>query len=79
MCKGPRQVQVVMILESVNAKLKTLLEINVILVRQIIMVSQIAKVLARFLALVTTMVTKFDHGNQGWLPRLVTMVSYLGY
>ena len=35
--------------------------------------------LARFLALVTTMVTKVDHGNYGWLPRLVTMVSYLGY
>ena len=34
---------------------------------------------ARFLALVTTMVTKVDHGNYGWLPRLVTMVSYLGY
>ena len=33
----------------------------------------------RFLALVTTMVTKVDHGNYGWLPRLVTMVSYLGY
>ena len=45
MCKGPRQVQVVMMLENVNAKLKTLLEINVILVRQIIMDSQIAKVL----------------------------------
>ena len=63
MYKGPRLVQVVMMLENVNAKLKTLLEINVILVRQIIMVSQIAKVLARFLALVTTMVTKVDHGN----------------
>ena len=35
--------------------------------------------IARFLALVTTMVTKVDHGNYGWLPRLVTMVSYLGY
>ena len=45
MYKGPRQVQVVMMLENVNAKLKTLLEINVILVRQIIMDSQIAKVL----------------------------------
>ena len=38
-----------------------------------------ANILARFLALVTTMVTKVDHGNYGWLPRLVTMVSYLGY
>ena len=47
MYKGPRQVQVVMMLENVNAKLKTLLEINVILVRQIIMDSQIAKVLFR--------------------------------
>ena len=36
-------------------------------------------ILARFLALVTTMVTKGDHGNKGWLPRLMTMVSYLGY
>ena len=36
-------------------------------------------IVARFLALVTTMVTKVDHGNYGWLPRLVTMVSYLGY
>ena len=36
-------------------------------------------IIARFLALVTTMVTKVDHGNYGWLPRLVTMVSYLGY
>ena len=36
-------------------------------------------ILARFLALVTMMVTKGDHGNKGWLPRLVTMVSYLGY
>ena len=45
MYKGPSQVQVVMMLENVNAKLKTLLEINVILVRQIIMDSQIAKVL----------------------------------
>ena len=35
--------------------------------------------LVRFLALVTTMVTKVDHGNYGWLPMLVTMVSYLGY
>ena len=35
--------------------------------------------IARFLALVTTMVTKVDHGNYSWLPRLVTMVSYLGY
>ena len=35
--------------------------------------------LARFLALVTKMVSKVDHGNYGWLPRLVTMVSYLGY
>ena len=36
-------------------------------------------IVARFLALVTTIVTKVDHGNYGWLPRLVTMVSYLGY
>ena len=36
-------------------------------------------IVARFLALVTMMVTKVDHGNYGWLPRLVTMVSYLGY
>ena len=36
-------------------------------------------IIACFLALVTTMVTKVDHGNYGWLPRLVTMVSYLGY
>ena len=39
----------------------------------------VTHLVARFLALVTTMVTKVDHGNQGWLPRLVTMVSYLGY
>ena len=31
--------------------------------------------IVRFLALVTTMVTKVDHGNYGWLPRLVTMVT----
>ena len=36
-------------------------------------------IVARFLALVTAMVTKVDHGNYSWLPRLVTMVSYLGY
>ena len=36
-------------------------------------------ILARSLALVTTMVTKGDHGNKGWLPRLMTMVSYHGY
>ena len=36
-------------------------------------------IIARFLALVTKMVSKADHGNYGWLPRLVTMVSYLGY
>ena len=36
-------------------------------------------IIARFLALVTKMVSKVDHGNYGWLPRLVTMVSYLGY
>ena len=39
----------------------------------------IINLVAHFLALVTTMVTKVDHGNYGWLPRLVTMVSYLGY
>ena len=39
----------------------------------------VQKTVARFLALVATMVTKVDHGNYGWLPSLVTMVSYLGY
>ena len=41
--------------------------------------AKLIELVARFLALVTTMVTKVDHGNYGWLPRLVTMVSYLGY
>ena len=49
------------------------------ILRDILMQSIIGVILARFLALVTTMVTKVDHGNYGWLPRLVTMVSYLGY
>ena len=43
------------------------------------LVIDIQYIIARFLALVTTMVAKVDHVNYGWLPRLVTMVSYLGY
>ena len=43
------------------------------------LVEGLVSLVVRFLVLVTTMVTKVDHGNYGWLPRLVTMVSYLGY